>query len=126
MHNSAKAGELGERWLQPQFSRGENHDRHGEQGVDEPAQVHLPQRDDETGVDGQQQQKIHLARADQLGQIRAVHEEERLIHLLDKIARTDQQHHLPLRPGADGIGLREYDADEAQLQPEPEQFHDDP
>ena len=34
--------------------------------------------------------------------------------------------YLPLRPSADGIGLREQHGDETDLQPEPEEFDDDP
>jgi hypothetical protein len=112
-----EAGELQRRRMQPQLVRRKRHHARGKRGIGKRRDVHLPRGDDEAGVDRQQQQEIHLARADQLGQVRAVDEEERLVKLLDEIARARQQHHLPHRPSADGFGLGKNDADKAQLQP---------
>ena len=41
-------------------------------GVDESAEVHLPQRNKEARVDRQQQEKIQLARADEFREVGAV------------------------------------------------------
>ena len=112
--------------MQLQLVRGERHHARGERGVGKRRDVHLPQRDDEPRVDRQQQQEIHPARAHQLGQVRAVDEEERLVDFLDEIARAGQQHHLPNRPRADGVGLGKNDADERELQSEPAQLHENP
>ena len=73
-----------------------------------------------------QQQEIHFAGADEFGKVRAVHEEKRLVNLLDETARAGEQHHLPHRPRADGGGLAENHADEGELQSEPGQFDDNP
>src|SRR5450759_2366924 len=74
--------------MQFRFYGGENHHAQTERRAHEPAQVHHAQRDDEPRVDRQCQQKIHLARAHQFREVRAVRQEKCLVDLLDEIARA--------------------------------------
>src|SRR5258707_13145845 len=72
-------------------------------GIDETAEIDLPERDDEARVDRQQQHEIEFAGADVFGDLGAVGQEERLENLLNKMARAHQQHDLPFRPIANPI-----------------------
>ena len=112
--------------LQVQLQRGIRHHAQRKQGVEERAQIHHAQRDEKAGVHRQQQKEIHLPGADEFGQVGAIGQEEGLIDLLDEIAAADEQNHLPFAPGADAVGLREQHGDEAELQAEPQDLHDDP
>ena len=111
---------------QAQLVAGVNHHRHGGGGIDEAAQVHLPEGNHEPGVHRQEQHEIEFARADELGKLSAVGQKNGRENLLNKMARAQQHHHLPLRPGANPIGMRVDDREERQLQREPEHLHDDP
>ena len=106
--------------------RGVAHDRQREGRVDECAEIHLAQRDDKAGVNRQEQKEIEFAGADEFGKVGAVDEEEGLGKLLDEGARADEHDDLPFGPRADVIGVEVKDADEAELEAEPEEFDDDP
>ena len=95
------------------------HDRRRRTGVDEAAEVHLPEGNDKARVDRQQQEKIEFSGADEFGKIGAIDEEECLEDLLDEMARADEHHDLPFGPGADVVRVQIEHADETQLQSEP-------
>src|SRR5436853_1901375 len=87
-----------------QLARGIRHHRDGERGIDETAEVHLPERDYKPGIDRQQQEKIEFASANQLGEVRAIDQEEGLENLLNEVTAANEENHLPFCPGADVIG----------------------
>ena len=84
--------------MQLQLSRRHRHHTHRKRGIDEGPEIHRSQRDQEPRIHGQQQQKIHFTGPHQLGKVRAVRQEKRLIELLDEITRADEQNHLPFCP----------------------------
>jgi len=100
--------------LQP--VRGIDDDGGGGTGIDEAPQVHLAQGDDEAGVDGEHEEEIEFAGANEFGEVGAVDEEEGLENLLDELAGADEEDDLPFGPGADGVGVEVNDADEGELQ----------
>ena len=83
-------------------------------------------RDRELAVDRQDQERIELSRAHELGNVRDINEEECLEELRDDLMRADEQHDFPFRPVADPIDLAENDAEENNLAAEPEHLHDHP
>src|SRR6266404_4114652 len=121
-----KSCDLKQGWNEMELFCSVRHSGYSKSGICESAKVYLAQRHDEAGIDGEQQKKIEFTGADQFGQIRAIDEEESLEHLLDKIASPDQQDHLPLGPAPDIVGMQIEHPDKTELQPEPEQFDEDP
>src|ERR1035438_2700762 len=106
-----------------QLTRGIGQHRYSERGVYKGSEIDLPQRNEESRVDRQQQQEIQFASAHQLGEGGAVDEEECLVNLLNEMAPADQHHDLPLGPCADVVGMQVEDTDEAELQAKPKKLH---
>ena len=100
----------------------------GERGgsVDERTEIHFSQREEEARVDRQQQHEVESPGADEFGHLHAIGQEEGLENLLDEMRHAEQQHHFPLRPVADVIGVRIDDDDERELQREPKHLNHDP
>ncbi len=105
---------------------GVGHDCHGKAGINKGAEVHLPEGNDEAGVDREQEQKVQFAGANEFGKIGAVDEEEGLEKLLDEVAPANEHDDLPFGPGADVFGVQVKHTDKAELESEPKKLDDDP
>ncbi len=125
-HQPREPGQLQYGRAQLELVPGIHHHGDGQPGVNERPKVHLAEGNDETRVDRQQQQKIQLTTAHQFGEIHAVDQEESLEELLNEVAGSDEQHHLPFRPRPDRVRVQIEHADKSQLQREPKHLHGDP
>ena len=94
--------------------------------VDDAVETELFGGDGELAVERQDEQRIEFPGADQLGNVRHVHEKECLKELRDDLVRADEQDHFPFRPVADPVDLPEDDAEEHDLAAEPEHLHHHP
>src|SRR5215204_5290724 len=103
-----------------------DHNHRADNGVDDTIKTELFRRDGELAVHRQKKQRIQFSCADQLRNVRDVHEEKRLKKLSNDLVGADQKDDFPFRPIADLLHLAEDDAEEEDLSAEPKNLHEHP
>src|SRR4030095_4194043 len=105
--------------------RNNNHDG-AKQRVDDAVERELFRGHRELAVDWQHPNGIQFSGAHELGDVRDVHEKERLEELRDNLVCADQQDHFPFCPVTDAIDISKNDAEKNDLAAEPQNLHHHP
>src|ERR1700730_1437810 len=114
------------RWNDPEFRQGNADDYAANGRVNDAVETELFGRNGELAVHRQDEERVELSGADELGNVGHVDEKERLEKLGDHLMGADEQDHFPFCPITDAIDIAENDGEKNDLADEPKHFHQHP